>query len=329
MVALIIAISLLGVLVVLLDWQEMRRVIAQADLRFIPGALFFAAFSYLCVSYAYAYVSQSIGIKMGKRDLAVVCFVTIVVNHVLTAGGLVGYSMRYLLMKMHGVSLKDVLTSSILHFYLTSLDMLGMLPVAFVYLLFHASVPRGVAVILGLMTFLFGVVFVGATGLVFVPSWRGPILDLLVRLGRLILRRDFYPRLAQYNETLTLGAEAMRGHPLVVVWVMVLTMIDFICSVAVLGFCFYAMGSPVQPAVLLCGFVIGIVAGVLSMVPGGFGVQEASMVGIFVLLGVPFQPAFLASVLFRIIYYLLPYFLSLGFYGRLLRQAERQALVDG
>jgi uncharacterized membrane protein YbhN (UPF0104 family) len=46
------------------------------------------------------------------------------------------------------------------------------------------------------------------------------------------------------------------------------------------------------------------------------------MAGIYALLGVPVRTAVLAAILYRIVYYFLPFFVSLGFYRRLLKQPE-------
>jgi uncharacterized protein (TIRG00374 family) len=61
------------------------------------------------------------------------------------------------------------------------------------------------------------------------------------------------------------------------------------------------------------------------MLPGGMGVQDGSMAGVYALLGVPFGPALLAAVLFRVIYYLIPFAFGLAVYGRLLRTAAHSA----
>jgi hypothetical protein len=324
----IIAISLIGTVVIASDWNEMREVLTQSDWRYLPGVLFFTFFSYTCYSFAYAFVSQMLDIQMGKRELAEACFISSVVNHVLTSGGVVGYSLRYLLMKMYGVSLRDTMTSSILHYYLTSLDMLAFLPLTYIYLLAHAQVPRGIATALGLMTVLFGLVLVIFTMLVLFPSRRSLITSLLSRLGRTFLRRDYLPWLAQTDEALTRGTRAMLQHPMLLVWTMLLTLVDFTCSIVALGFCFDALGPPVRAGVLLTGYVIGIMAGLLSMIPGGFGVQEGSMTGVFMLLGMRFEQAVLAVILFRILYYLLPYCLIPLFYNRLLSNAKQKSLVE-
>ena len=45
------------------------------------------------------------------------------------------------------------------------------------------------------------------------------------------------------------------------------------------------------------------------------------MAGIYALFGVPIGTAALAAILFRIVYYFLPFLVSLGFYHRLLRDS--------
>ena len=44
------------------------------------------------------------------------------------------------------------------------------------------------------------------------------------------------------------------------------------------------------------------------------------MAGIYALLGIPISTAVLAVILFRIVYYFLPFLASLGFYRRLLKE---------
>jgi hypothetical protein len=326
--AIIIGITLVGVLLVASDWQKMRLVLAEADWRYLPIVLALTFLSYAFYSYGYAVVSQMLEIPMRKLELAEVCFISTVVNHVLTTGGVVGYSLRYLLMSMYKVSFKDVISSSIFHVYLTSLDMLTILPLSFIYLMLNATVPRGAAIALGIMTLIFGCVLILTSGLVLFPTIRQPVLSLLGSLGLKILRRDYKAWLEQLDETLTCGTRAIRYRPMLLVWILILTLADFICSIAAMGFIFKALGASVTPGVLVTGYVIGIMAGLLSMVPGGFGIQEASMAGIYAFLGVPFEVAVLAAILFRVLYYLVPYFCILPFYNRLLHQARQQATSE-
>jgi glycosyltransferase 2 family protein len=326
--AFILTITLVGVLVVASDWQKMWLVLSEADWRYIPLGLVFTFLSYGFYSYGYAIVAQMLDIPMRKRELAEVCFISSVVNHVLTTGGVVGYSLRYLLMRMYRVSFKDVLSSSMFHVYLTSLDMLTFLPLSFIYLIDNASVPRSIEVALGMMTLIFALILILTTSLFIFPAVRQPIINILSFLGRKILRRDYSPWLTQLNDSLTSGTLAIRRRPSLLAWIMFLTLADFICSIAVMGIIFIALGSPISVGILVSGYVIGIMAGLLSMVPGGFGIQEASMAGVYALLGVPLEQAILAAILFRVIYYLVPYFCILPFYNRLVFQAKQQAMGE-
>jgi uncharacterized protein (TIRG00374 family) len=188
------------------------------------------------------------------------------------------------------------------------------------YLLLNASVPRGVMALLAAMTLALAVLAILATLIIFNTRLRHGVLSAAERLVLKISRRDISSRLAQFEESLAHGVEMLGRRRGSIAIVMALTFLDWTASVAVLGWCFAALGSPLPPAVLASGFVIGVMAGVISLVPGGLGVQEGSMAGVFVLLGAPFETAALSAILFRALYYFLPYFISLAFYARLMRK---------
>ena len=132
-------------------------------------------------------------------------------------------------------------------------------------------------------------------------------------------RRSVERQLKDLDSTLRRGEAAVRHQPTILVSPLVLVVADWASAVAVLGLCFGALGDPPELGVLVTGFSIGIVTGLLSMVPGGLGVQEGSMVAVYTLLGVPFEQAALTAILFRVVYYFIPFLVSLGFYRRLLR----------
>jgi uncharacterized protein (TIRG00374 family) len=176
-------------------------------------------------------------------------------------------------------------------------------------------VTIGVVLAIGVLVFL----LILATAMFFAQSIRAAILQTLNRIWHFFVRRDITPFLSNLDDSLTLGVTSIRDRPLVLVLSVGLLAVDWTSAVVVLGFCFGALGGSLNPGVLLTGFAIGISAGNLSMVPGGLGVQEASMAGIYALLGVSFEQAVAASILFRIVYDFIPFFISLVFYRQLLR----------
>jgi uncharacterized protein (TIRG00374 family) len=308
-----VVIFLTGLAVIIVQAEQVVATIRQGDWTALPGALLATTLSYLCMSLSFALVGRLLDLDMGQRDMAVVGFVTNVINHVLTTGGLAGYSLRYLLMKRHGASFKDVIAVSVMHFYLTSLDMLVMFPVSILYLMRHAQVTRQVSILLGVLTALLTILAALAALLIFVQSWRRHLFSYVHRIANRVLSQDLRDQMVQLDETLTRGVLAIRRAPSELVKVMGLTWLDWFGSVFVFSFCLDAFGPSVPLGVVVTGFVLGIMAGLISMIPGGLGVQEGSMTGVLALLGVPFSQAFLAAILFRAIFFFFPYLVSLAF----------------
>jgi uncharacterized protein (TIRG00374 family) len=317
---LIVLLLLIGIGLAVLDWSQIKNALAQASLQPIPYALVTTLISYTCISLSFAWVNKLLGIRMRLGSLVVVGFLSTVLNHMVASGGAAGYSVRYALMNRHGVSLREVLAVSILHFYLTSLVMIGMLPVGLIYLLLHASLSRRTAVLLAVLVVVFLLAAALATGLVFLRALRARLLNLIERAARTIFHHELETVLERFEATMSESVAAFRQQPLALVWIMALIMFDWSTSAATLWFCYRAMTVDLTLGQLITGFVIGILAGVTSMIPGGLGVQEGSMAGVLALLGVPFEAAVLASIIFRLVYFIIPYLISLGFYTRLLRK---------
>lgn len=316
----ILAILLFGAGVIIFDGRQISQAISQADWQVIPAALFFTAISYLCVGYTYAILARMWGICMHPRDLTEIAFVTTSLNHVVRSGGVAGYSVRYLLMNQHGVKFNEVISSSLVHFYLTSLDMLLMMPVALAYLLFNTTTSTPITVLLSAMTILLIIIAISSTLLVFSDGLRIRCIQLITRTGKIILRRDLTFLFNDFNQHMSYGVRVLRSQAARTSLIMLLTFVDWTASVIVLSLCFDAFGPALKPGVVIVIFMIGIMAGVISALPGGIGIQEGSMTGIAMLFGATFEQAVLAALLFRVIYYFVPYGVSLPFYWHLLRR---------
>jgi uncharacterized protein (TIRG00374 family) len=318
--AVVALVALAGLVLVVLDWSQVRDVLKQADWRPLPAAVLFTAVSYACLSLGFATACRGFGIRLTGRDLFDIGFVSTVINHLLSTAGAAGYSVRFLLMQKRGAALNDTLAASVFHSYLNTLGMLALLAAGMAYLLAVHPLAAGSEAAVGAGAAVIGLIFVLATAIIVSARVRGAVLRLAGRITRAVVRRDVADALTEFDTTIGRGIAAFRARPGQLALLIALIAADWSASVAVLGFCFKALASPVSVGVLLAGFGIGVTAGVVSMVPGGLGVQEGSMAGIYGLLGVPLHQAVLAAILFRAVYYLLPYVVSLSFYRRLLQQ---------
>jgi len=155
--------------------------------------------------------------------------------------------------------------------------------------------------------------------IVFKASVRNTIFRALSRVIHFITRRNVITELNDFDMAMARGVSLIRNRPVVLGTLIVLTIGDWASTVICLWFCFYALGKSLVIGTLLTGFSLGITAGFISLVPGGLGIQEGSMASIYALLGVSIHTALLAAILFRIIYYFIPFLISLGFYRRLLQ----------
>lgn len=318
LLGLVILLALLGLLVIVLDWKEIRQVLTQANWALVPVALLFAGLSYLCMSFAYAVANRIFDVAMPLGELALIGFVSQVLNHLLSSGGAAGYSVRFLTMGRKGVSAQDILAASFFHFYFTSLGMLALLPAGLFYVFARHPLSPGLTRAVGLGAVLLVMIFILGTLVVFVQPVRGWIMRLISRAAAKVTRRNVQVPLDEFEATVARGVSASRQHPAQLLVMLVLVTADWTFSLVAMYFCFDALGDPLKLGVLTTGYAIGVLAGVLSMIPGGLGVQEGSMAGIYALLGVPLQTAILAAILFRVVYYFIPYLVSLGLYRRIL-----------
>ncbi len=321
----VIAFILLAGLVIGLKWNEVRSVVGAAKWYVLAAALFFTLLSYVVLSQGYVVLNRLFGVLVPWRDLFEIGILSTTLNSILAFSGAVGHSLRMAFVKGPGATTGGVFAASIFHSYLNYVMMLLMMAVGIGWLLIVHDFPTGGAISLGILTALLISTSAASTFIVFVKPWREWVVRLLGKIWHFFTRRNPAGFARDFNEAMDVGIKALGGHTRTLAWLLALMASYWAFAAVALWFCFFSFGDAPGAAVLLAGFGIGITAGNLSMVPGGLAVQEASMSGVYALLGVPFAKAVLAAILFRAVYDFIPFFISLALYGRLMRgQADRK-----
>jgi len=310
---------MIGIILIIAELDEIKYAIQRANWRALPGAVLLTAISYLAMSLSFALVCKFFNINMKVRDLAELGFVSNTVNHVITTGGVAGFSLRFIIMGRHQVPVRDVIASSMMHFYIASVDMMVMLPVGLIYLLQNAQVSRGIGLLLQILTAALILFVITGTFIIFNENLRITVLNFISRMTSKITRRDLKSTFRQFDKSMKRGIKIMRLKPGWVIVAIILTWTDWFGSVFTLGYCLAAFGERQPFGVVMTGFVIAIILGLISMIPGGIGVQEGAMTFVFHLLGVPIGQAVLAPILYRAIFFFLPYLVSLIFYRPLMK----------
>jgi phosphatidylglycerol lysyltransferase len=87
--------------------------------------------------------------------------------------------------------------------------------------------------------------------------------------------------------------------------------LDWLFTVAVLYTACRAVGADVSYGDAIIAFAVAIVVAVASFVPGGVGVLEVTLAGMFASVGVPAEQSVLAIFVFRVAFYVIPVLLAL------------------
>ena len=118
-----------GVLIIVLDWNEMQRIIHQANWLLLLPSLLLTASSYTCLSYSSSLVFRTFGIRLNLKDLLEISFVSNVVTYLINVGGVTGVSLQFMLMKRHGLDTEDILAPSLFQLYFSGLMLIALLPI--------------------------------------------------------------------------------------------------------------------------------------------------------------------------------------------------------
>lgn len=302
-----------------MDRQEVARVISKADWRLIPLALLPAGISYFLTGYSFLIINRIFRIRLDRRDLIEIGYVTNALDNLLPGGGVPGISLKVLLLRHRGLDTDRALSVSLFRSYLNNLVFVSFLPLALIYFLFSHSFSGGqVTGIVTAIIIIILFVFVGVT-VVFAASVRRGIVDTISWISNTFTRRDIKPSLERFNMVFEYGVQAVKGNPKILILPIGVIAIAWLFTTVSLWLCFIALHQYPGFGTTLAGFIVGRTLGVLTFLPGGLGTQDVSMVGIYASYGVPLAQAVLADILFRVVYYFVPFALSLAFYRRILR----------
>ncbi len=316
-----LSIVFVALVIILADRKELFRMMSRTQWDIIPWAVLIGLVSYLSLSGSFLVIYRIFKVDMPSRDLLEIGFVSVAISNVTFFGGAPEYLLRVLLMKPRGLSASVILGASALHSYVKDgLYIIGA-PIGVAYMLAEGIVKPSSGLVGGTAVFTILILLISLA--VFLRPVRRGVLNALGGVWHFVMRRqagDFFHRLDEAMEEGLAGVKSNRSMSLLL---LVLIAFDWAAVIASLHFCFQAVGLSLDPLMLALGYVTARAAGAASFLPGGAGVQEASMAAILTVLGQPFVPALLGAVLFRMVYYFLPFGISLVFYRSLLNKAVR------
>ncbi len=315
-------VALVGAILVAVDLPEFNRLLGRADWLRLLLAILLTAVSYACVSAALVALFGPMGVAVPRLPMMRIALLSIAVNNVVSFGGVAGYSLRAALSRPHGVAAGRSFAISLTHAYLNNLFMFLLLAVGVLVLLGDPTTEGAWRYTLKAVAVLVVVFLVLSTAALFSGVVRGVILRAVARLGRLLPARwrpPFTAALDELDQALGRAAQALGRSPEAMVWPLVFLGVHWCAMVGVFWCCLSAFAPSVDAAVVVGGFSLSVVAGFASLLPGGLGVQDGSLTAVLALQGVAVEDAVLGALLFRFVYYVTPFLVTLPVYASFLR----------
>ena len=307
-----------GAVIVLLDRKQVSHLLTTSNWSYLFGAILFTGVSYIAGSASFVVIMRLFENRLRTTHLLNIGIASMVLQNLI--GQPAGLSLRILLLGKHRVKNSQTVAASLLLAYFKNLLYFSLIPFSLIYIVVSHPLPAfGIATILIIILILI-VLLVVATGIAFYARLRAFVLRGVGHIWHTVSRKDIQKSLSQFSEAMTIGVDDLKKRRENRLPLAGTIIVDVVATIVALWFCFAALGIPVGLGVLITGFNFGITLTVISFIPGDMGVQEASMAGIFALFGVPFSQGVIVAILFRVVYYFLPFVASLALYWSLLRE---------
>ncbi len=231
------------------------------------------------------------------------------VNHILPSGGAAGFSYLAWVLKKHHVPVSRSTMAQLLRFVLTFVSFVLLLVVAIIMLIVTDHIDRSIV-------FISVALVVAAIIVTFILIWLIKSKARLERFSKMLSNKinavinwvtrgkkpsvvneevflEFFGGL--HDDYLAIRRE--RGILTVpFIWAIIANVLD----VTLIWISFWALGYPIEPALLFVAFGIASIAGAVSATPGGAGVYEAVMVAFLAASGVTPEVAIAGTLLARV-----------------------------
>ncbi|MBI5884453.1 MAG: flippase-like domain-containing protein [Elusimicrobia bacterium] len=283
--------------------------------RFVVAAFAASLVSYLMVGLALWEVLRLLGHRLSFAEVFGIGFVSNTANYLVSSAGISGFALKAHLLHKRGVPYgttvtASVVSSAILYFVLAAIIFQGLIYLVLRVKGAHIQVMEsavGLAVLL--------VTALAMLKLFFDREIRDRLSRSVFRLinhGAYVFSASEIPQedFERFQEQLENGLSFIRAEKGRLTRAIAYTCLDWGFCMLTLYYGFLAVGRQVALGHLSTGFAVGQAATLIPLLPGGLGAMEAGMAAVFEGLGIPWESAVVACLIFRVTYYIVPGALS-------------------
>jgi glycosyltransferase 2 family protein len=317
--AFVLGLAAFGAIFLFADPRELWAVLARADPWLLTLPVLCMIASYLTMARSYQGIAIAAGCPVSLIDMLKITFVANSMNYLVATGGLSGFAVRMYFFSRLGMASQTAVVVSLAQTFLTNCTLLAFVLVGFAYV-FTSHTLQGSALVATTVLLVLAIVFaLFASLLLLHPGLRRRTLFWIAQAAYWILHRVTPHRapprthIWRYQFNLNRGISFLLSRKRAMVEPLLYIIADWLLTMLILYTSFLSVQYRIEFAEVIVGFAVGIVLSFASLIPGGLGVMEGSMAAVFASMGVPFETAVVAVLLFRVSYYLLPLLISLFF----------------
>lgn len=293
-------------------WQEVKT-------KYLFLSLFSSVLIYIAMGMSLYEVLRIMGRRINKGAAIGIALVSTTVNYLISSFGASGFALRAHLLNRRRVPFGMCVTASIvitvlLYFVLAVIILQGS-----VLMLFNSSATTMQLVQnFGLIVVMCAVCAI-VTAFLFNDVWRYKGIRNIFRwlnkflfhvFGALIPKGKYDNFMDQLEEGIDLIHQKKNKLTLTIIYVCA----DWFFTIMVLYFAFRAVGIHLSAGVLIAGFAVGMVTTLIPILPSGLGAMELAMTAVFSQMGINWDAALMAILIYRVVYYVIPGMISIFIY---------------
>lgn len=264
-------------------------------------------------------VLRIMGKRISKSAAIGIALVSTTVNYVVSSLGVSGFALRAHLLSRRRVPFGMCVTASIvitvlLYFVLAMIILQGS-----VLMLFNSSATTMQLVKNFALIVIMCAVCVVVTAFLFNNEWRSKWLRKTFRMINKVLYHVFRALISKgkydtFMDQLDEGIDLIHKKKKKLTSTIVYVCADWLFTILVLYFAFRAVGVHITAGVLVAGFAVGMVTTLIPLLPGGLGAMELAMTAVYSQMGIDWDAALMATLIYRVVYYIIPGIISIFIY---------------
>ena len=293
-------------------WQGVRT-------KYLFLSLFSSVLIYVSMGLSLYEVLRIMGRRISKSAAIGIALVSTTVNYVGSSLGVSGFALRAHLLNRRRVPFGTCVTASIvitvlLYFVLAVIILQGS-----VLMLFNSSATTMQILKNFSLIVVMCAVCVVITAFLFNNEWRSRWLRKIFRLMNKVLFHVFRALIPKgkydnFMDQLDEGIDLIHKKKNKLTMTIVYVCGDWLFTIFVLYFAFRAVGIHLPAGVLVAGFAVGMVTTLIPILPGGLGAMELAMTAVYAQMGIDWDAALMATLIYRVVYYVIPGIISIFIY---------------